>query len=150
MLINVEQLEKKYKQLSTPELLELSGNKELSDTEKTVLQQVLDTRDDLFSTVESSPEEKKTSSSKRYFFVAPRWHRLVHLCAVLLALPLLKIVGYSGWIAITLTVIGAWILSGWISHLTARIFGPRWVILLPAVYVAVYYGIYSFLYPIFY
>lgn len=150
MLVNVEQLEKKYKQLSTPELIALSTNKELSNAEKTVLQQVLDTRDDLFSTVESGPQDKKKTSSKRFFFVAPRWHRWIHLCAVLLALPLLKIVGYSGWIAITLTVIGAWILSGWISHLTARLFGPRWVILLPAVYVAAYYGIYRFLYSIFY
>lgn len=150
MLVNVEQLKKKYTALSTPELLVLSADNELSDAEKKVLQQVLDTRDDLFSSVESVPQQSKTSSSRRFFFIAPRWHRLVHLCAVLLALPLLKIVGHSGWIAISLTVVIAWILSGRITYLTARLFGPKWVILLPAVYVAAYYGIYSFLYPIFY
>lgn len=151
MLIRVDELQQQYRDMTTEELLALSRDGALTDTARTILQQELLQRDDLVEGLDRvEPPTTRTTRRGRGYYIPSPYHKVLHASAVILILPLLKVAGYSSWLATTIAVIAAWLCSSWIVASLCRWLPCRWqtsmLLLLPAVYLAGYYGIYLLLY----
>jgi hypothetical protein len=150
LLINVQEKEKYFQTLSTTELLTLSHSQELSAAEHQILRQVLSTREDIILPLDQTEQYRTPVTLKRYFLPPSALHKWINFWAVILALPLLKVIGYNRCWTILITAIVVWLISSSIISLIGSLFGKWGVRALPLMYIAAYYVVYTLLYERFY
>lgn len=138
--------------MSTAELLQLCADAETPAAARQIAEQELLRRNDAVAPVQQQPTEP-TRRRARGFLAPSPYHKLVHISAVVLALPLLKVANLHGWLWIAIAALAAWGLSSRLLFFTATRLpkaAAKWLVWgLPALYFGLYYGAYLLLYRLY-